>query len=159
MRPVATVISSGDAETHDHPRPNIVSASAITGRRLIENDRMVSPLIYMTEIARSVTIAKIGKMNEFDNPQPEYSRKKPKGAKKVHDTEDEKSRYRLMLGKTQSSSKDWPRLDQAYAVRGLRYGLVNVRTDGKRLFFAQLEENGKDWAVHTLSEKQIREAR
>lgn len=159
MRPVATVISSGDAETHDHPRPNIVSASAITGRKLIENDRMITPLVYMTEVARSVSISKIGQMNEFADPQPEYSKTRPKGAKKVHDTEDEKSRYRLMLGNSQSSPKHWPRLDNALAVKGLRYGLVNVRTDGKRLFFAQLEETGSDWAVHTISDKQIKEAR
>lgn len=159
MRPVATIISSGDAETHDHPRPNIVSASAITGRRLIENDRMVAPLVYMTEVARSVSIAKIGQMNEFSSPQPEYSKKRPTGAKKVHNEVAEKAHFHLMLGKTQSSPKQWPRLDQAFAVRGLRYGLVNVRTDGKRLLFAQLEEGGTDWAVHTLSDKQINEAR
>ena len=64
-----------------------------------------------------------------------------------------------MLGSSQSSPKHWPRLDNAMAVRGLRYGLVNVRTDGKRLFFAQKEEKGGDWAIHTLSDKQISEAR
>ncbi|MEL6486330.1 MAG: hypothetical protein AAFQ13_04190, partial [Pseudomonadota bacterium] len=159
MRPVATVISSGDAETHDHPRPNIVSASAITGRKLIENDRMISPLIYMTEVARSVSIAEIGQMNEFATPQPKFSRKRPTGAKKIHNTEDEMAHFHLMLGSSQSSPKHWPRLDQAKAVRGLRYGLINVRTDGKRLLFAQLEESGGDWAVHTLSSKQISEAR
>lgn len=159
MRPLATVISSGDAETHDHPRPNIVSASAITGRRLIEGDRMVAPLVYMTEVARSVSITKISQMNEFDQAQPAYSREKPTGARKVHNTEDEMAKFRLMLSSRPKSSKHWPRLDKALAVRGLRYGLINIRTDGKRLFFAQLEEDGKDWAVTTLSEKQISEAR
>jgi len=41
----------------------------------------------------------------------------------------------------------------------LRYGLINIRTDGKRLFFAQMEESGSDWAIATLSENQISEAR
>jgi len=31
MRPAVTVISSGDNEGHDHPRPGIVAASATTG--------------------------------------------------------------------------------------------------------------------------------
>lgn len=161
LRPLATVISSGDAETHDHPRPTIVAASAITGRRLIdlEKDQLIAPLIYMTEIARSVAISKIGKMGEYPAPRPPFEPKKPTGAQQIHNTEDEMARFRLFLGSSQSSPFHWPRLDKAKAVRGLRYGLVNVRTDGRRLFLAQLEESGKDWAITTLSEKQISEAR
>jgi len=159
IRPVATIISSGDAETHDHPRPNIVAASAITGRKLIEKDRLKAPLVYMTEVARSVTIKSIGFMNEYRNPQPEYEKDKPTGAKQKHNTEDEMSRFRLFLGSSQSRPNMWPRLDNAKAVSGLRYGLVNVRTDGKRLFFAQKEESGGDWAIHTLSDAEIRKAK
>ncbi len=58
MRPAVTVISSGDNEGHDHPRPTIVAASATTGFLSIENDELVSPLIYATEIARSVLIGR-----------------------------------------------------------------------------------------------------
>ncbi len=161
LRPLATVISSGDAETFDHPRPNIVAASAITGRRLVDlkGDRLVAPLVYMTEISRSVSITRVGEMREFAEPRPKYEAKRPTGAKAIHDTEAEKSRFRLMLGSSQSSPFDWPRLDMAKAVSDLRYGLINVRTDGKRLFFAQMEESGSDWAYETLTEKQIGEAR
>ena len=42
MKPSVTVISSGDAEQHDHPRPSIVAASALTGHREIANDRLVT---------------------------------------------------------------------------------------------------------------------
>ena len=98
-------------------------------------------------------------MKEYPDPQPEFEKKKPAGAKKVHNTEDEMARFRLFLGSTQSSPFQWPRLDSAKIVRGLRYGLINVRTDGKRLFFAQMEESGQDWAITTLSSKQIEEAR
>ncbi len=31
MQPACTIISSGDSEGHDHPRPNIVAASGLTG--------------------------------------------------------------------------------------------------------------------------------
>ena len=77
----------------------------------------------------------------------------------MHNTEDEMARFRLFLGKNQSSPFHWPRLDIARVVRGLRYGLINIRTDGKRLFFAQMEEAGDDWAYTSLSPEQIAEAR
>ena len=161
MRPLCTIISSGDAETHDHPRPTIIAASAITGRRLIdhEQDSLICPLIYITEVARSVAITKVGEMKEYPTPRPAYEKEKPKGADIVHNTKEEMARFRLFLGSSQSSPFHWPRLDNAKVVRGLRYGLINVRTDGNRLFFAQMEESGQDWAYASLSPEQIAEAR
>ena len=50
-------------------------------------------------------------------------------------------------------------IDHAKTVRGLRYGLVNVRTDGESLVFAQIEESGKGWAYTSLSADQIAAAR
>lgn len=57
----ATIISSGDAEGYAHPRPEIVAASAVTGHRTIdrERDRLITPLVYMTEIERSVEVGKL----------------------------------------------------------------------------------------------------
>ncbi len=161
LRPLCTVISSGDAETHDHPRPTIIAASAITGRRLIDlkTDRLICPLIYITEISRSVTIASIDSLKEYSERQEPYVSKKPSGAKRVYNTENEMSCFRLFLGSNQTSPFQWPRLDKAKIVRGLRYGLINIRTDGKKLFFAQMEESGQDWAITILSEKQIKESR
>lgn len=161
VRPLCTVISSGDAETYDHPRPSIIAASAITGRRLVdhEEDSLICPLIYITEVARSVTITKVGEMKEYPQPRPKFEAKKPAGAEIVHNTEEEMARFRLFLGSSQSSPFHWPRLDVANVVRGLRYGLINIRTDGKRLFFAQLEESGQDWAVTSLTPEQITKAR
>lgn len=160
LRPLVTIISSGDAETHDHPRPIIVAASTITGRRLIdtETDHLTAPMVYLTEVARSVSIAKIGKMGQYPENRPAYERDRPKGATKVHDTDDEMRKFRLFLGPSQSSAFDWPRLDLAKAVKGIRYGLINVRTDGKPLFAAQKEKAGGDWAYHVLTDKQISKA-
>lgn len=161
VRPLTTVISSGDAETHDHPRPNIVAASAITGRRLIdrENDTLLAPLVYMTEVARSVKITDIHDMREFSAVRPAFEAKRPTGAKQIHDTAEEMGKYRLFLSSSPTSPFQWPRLDHAKVVRGLRYGLVNVRTDGSRLFFAQMEESGSQWAVTSFNADQISEAR
>lgn len=70
MRPAATVISSGDAEGHGHPRAEVVGASAITGRVEIdrEEDRLLTPLIYMTEIERSVSLSAIERIDFVDVP-------------------------------------------------------------------------------------------
>jgi len=61
----ATVISSGDAEGHAHPRPEIVGASATTGHVSIDrtHDKLLTPLIYMTEVERSVSL---GAVNRID---------------------------------------------------------------------------------------------
>lgn len=61
MRAAATVISSGDAEGHAHPRPEVVAASAVTGYVSIDRDqdRLLTPLIYMTEIERSVSLGQL----------------------------------------------------------------------------------------------------
>ena len=53
MEPAATIISSGDGEGHDHPRPRIVAASGVTGHLTVEDDEIRTPLVYSTELARS----------------------------------------------------------------------------------------------------------
>jgi beta-lactamase superfamily II metal-dependent hydrolase len=57
----ATVVSSGDSEGFAHPRPEIVAASAVTGHREVDRqkDRLVTPLVYMTEIERSTSVGEI----------------------------------------------------------------------------------------------------
>lgn len=57
----ATIISSGDAEGFAHPRPEIVAASAVTGYVTVEReeDRLLTPLVYMTEIERSLQVGEI----------------------------------------------------------------------------------------------------
>lgn len=160
LMPVATVISSGDTESYDHPRPTIVSASALTGRKLLDDsgEHLVAPLVYMTEISRSYDVAKVYRMLEFDEKQPVYERNEPEDAVKTHKTVTEMGHFRLVLNNRPKSAFDLPRLDKATTVRGLVYGLINVRTDGETLFFAAMEEKGKDWSVTTLDDGQISSA-
>jgi hypothetical protein len=94
MSPAVTVFSSGDNEGYDHPRPAIVAASAVSGYMEMDGDELVTPLIYSTEVARSVKI-------------------------------DRASRR----------------------VTGLVYGLVNVRTDGRRILCATRDEESLDWEI------------
>ncbi|HEX8752729.1 MAG TPA: MBL fold metallo-hydrolase [Solirubrobacterales bacterium] len=56
MEPAVTVISSGDCESYDHPNPRLLAASALAGRVEIDEEKLVSPLIYSTELARSVEL-------------------------------------------------------------------------------------------------------
>ena len=56
MEPAATVISSGDNEGHDHPRPSIIAASATTGHLQLVGDDLLTPLVYSTELARSIDL-------------------------------------------------------------------------------------------------------
>ena len=58
MQPAATVISSGDNEGFDHPRPSIIAASATTGHLQLGDDNLVTPLVYSTELARSIDLGK-----------------------------------------------------------------------------------------------------
>lgn len=61
VRAAATVISSGDAEGFAHPRPEIVAASAVTGFVSVDRDKdaLLTPLVYMTEIERSVALGQV----------------------------------------------------------------------------------------------------
>ena len=96
MSPAVTVFSSGDNEGYDHPRPSIIAASAISGYQEIADDELLSPLIFSTELARSVKIERSG------------------GVRKV---------------------------------AGLVYGLVNVRTDGRRILCATRDEETSGWRI------------
>lgn len=160
LEPLATVISSGDAETHDHPRPAIVAASAITGRKLLSADgrKLVAPLVYMTEIARSYTLGGIVQLHHYKSVQPIVPANNSAGDKAVYKSASQMKRFRAAMKSSPKYPADWPRLDQARTVKGIVYGLVNVRTDGKKLFFATMEEKGKDWAIEVLTEAQINAA-
>ena len=106
MSPAVTVISSGDNENYDHPRPVTIAASAISGYLQMDGDELVSPLIYSTELARSV---KMGPGSEATG--------------------------------------------NAKIVTGLIYGLVNVRTDGRRILCATLDEKNQDWRIASVNSR------
>jgi beta-lactamase superfamily II metal-dependent hydrolase len=139
IRPAVTVISSGDNEGHDHPRPEIVAASATAGYLEIAADKILTPLVYSTELARSVNLGKPVRLTISD----------PAG-----DTVVEQDR----LGKVSVAAKVTKagdlnpttvtrRLGSTYIVAGLIYGLVNIRTDGEKILCATLNEKDNTWQV------------
>src|SRR5919108_1116508 len=132
MQPRATVVSSGDNEDYSHPRPVVMGASGRYGREGVapDGDR-VPPLVYSTELARSVKLAyatsvRLEESNETADPE-DVEVMVPR----------EPARYDP-LERTPLSSD-------------LVYGLVNVRTDGRSILCATLEEKGNDFDVKVIT--------
>jgi beta-lactamase superfamily II metal-dependent hydrolase len=145
MRPAVTIISSGDSEGHDHPRPGIVAASATTGYLKIEDDAIVSPLVYSTELARSM---KLGAPTSLSVPGPNGP---------LLLTGDQLSQCVATLAVTMAGDRNprsQPRrMKGACVVAGTVYGLVNVRTDGERILCATMNEAEHTWQVKSIQSR------
>lgn len=136
MNAAATIISSGDVEGHDHPKPRIVAASALTGRKTVKGDELLTPLVYSTELARSHALGAVDRLtladgtpvegSELAREQVEFSVRKPSSVRPERGSR---------------------RLGGAHVVADLVYGLVNVRTDGKTILCATRNEGKGDWAI------------
>ncbi|WP_105434843.1 ComEC/Rec2 family competence protein [Neorhizobium tomejilense] len=144
MTPAATVICSGDGEGHDHPRPRIVAASGVTGYRTIENDEILTPLVYSTELARSVSIGsptsldiKSGAIAGVDEDVEIDSAHLQQVTVRFTETKP---------GALNPERKQKP-MSRTPVVAGLIYGLVNVRTDGETILCATMNEGDGSWAV------------
>jgi len=144
MAPSVTIISSGDSEGHDHPRPEIISASAMAGHREIRKDKVVTPLVFLTELARSAEIGKIGKVHSVNSAGAETGEVDP-------DTLRVTARVTMAGDLNPATVKRG--LGNRYLVTGLVYGLINVRTDGKRILCAALNEKTKTWNVSVVKPK------
>ncbi|MCP3981407.1 MAG: hypothetical protein GY716_19075 [bacterium] len=140
MRPAATVISSGDNEGHDHPRPAVVAASATTGFLQVDpqSDKIKTPLVYSTELGRSVDL---GEPTSIETRSGNTTTKMSAADFK---------RSRINLKKTGRKSVGLP---YAKVVGGLIYGLVNVRTDGEKILCASLDEKDSDWRIESFESR------
>lgn len=136
----ATIISSGDSENHDHPRPSIVAASALTGFQEIKGDRLITPLVYSTEISRSY---KLGKPYQVDIA----------GKPSIHDMSTVNVLTKEVNAGDLNPQKKQRKLDKAYIVNGIVYGLVNVRTDGNKIICATLNEKSEEWEVKVFNSR------
>ncbi|MCU0459476.1 MAG: MBL fold metallo-hydrolase [Bacteroidales bacterium] len=138
----ASVISSGDNETHSHPRPNIVAACGATGFRKIQNDEMITPLVFCTEVSRSVRMA--------DPYEVDYKGYPLNGEsidiKLLDETRTDIWFERITSPGLKPSKKKKP-MNQVHIVDGLVYGLVNVRTDGNTILCATLNEGKSKWEI------------
>ena len=140
MRPAATIISSGDNEGHDHPRPSVVAASATTGYLQLSDDQIVTPLIYSTELGRSVDLGFPKRLLQRDEQDQTIG------------TIAGEALDRAVL-EISKAKKTQVRLGKAMVVGGLIYGLVNVRTDGKKILCATLDEQNAEWRIKTFTSR------
>ncbi len=127
INPLATVISSGDNESHSHPRPDALGAYG-------KSSRGERPLIFSTELARST--------NEFSYPIKFYSvlKKLEERMNELTNAKD-KEIYRLRMENLRDSNV-------------ARYGMITVRTDGEQVIVAQKLERArgasKKWDIYEL---------
>jgi hypothetical protein len=136
MNPEVTIIPSGDAEGHDHPRPRIVALSGLSGKKRTDSKgEPITPLVYSTEMARSTRLAQIkeAKVSKILTPLDQI------------DVTAKETKSGDIAPKTIKKS-----LDGSYIVAGIVYGLVNVRTDGKTIMIATKEETAEGWSVKSF---------
>ncbi len=128
---MATVVSSGDNEPHGHPRPDALGAFGKYGRGH-------RPLIFSTELARSAK-ENIKRPNEF--------RERLKKLAMILDREEDGKKKKAIQKKFE---KEISKLERSIAV----YGMINLRTDGKKVILAQKLERprskAKKWDIHQL---------
>jgi len=155
---LCTVFSSGDANTYDHPRAWVLGAAALTGRVIEDPDRarLRAPLIYSTEVARSLTLGSIDQLREYEKVQY-YGKQKEEPVQTVSGKVTT-GRWRTILNRYSDDAKDFPPVPAVKVMRQIIYGLVNVRSDGKRLLFAVRNEGNQSWAYETIEAEEIARA-
>jgi beta-lactamase superfamily II metal-dependent hydrolase len=143
MNPAVTVFSSGDNETHDHPRPTIVGATGATGFRTTDpsGEKLLTPLVYSTELARSMNIGLLDSLS-VTAAGKKVAYKKGDFTGMVEYLATKSGALRPVRGKRS--------LKGCYVVGGIVYGLVNIRTDGETILCATRNEGDLSWKIKTL---------
>lgn len=145
VKAACTVISSGDAEGHDHPRPRIVAASGLSGYATFNGDELLTPLVYSTELARSVQVG-----------TPEAARASAAVGGRVYakpDLEGLTVDYKFVPPGALAAQSGSKKLSQAKVMHRLVYGLVNVRTDGRRILTATMNEGDGSFSTKTFQSR------
>ena len=145
--PAAVVFSSGDNESHIHPRAKILGWSAAFARKMkkgrsksylgLKEENLQTPLIYSTELSRS---------SQLWEPYSVLSKKADGSLEKV------KSPYIQPRGRSESTKADqnpsyykkWLLADR------LIYGMVNMRTDGEIIEMGVMAESGDRFLVEKI---------
>ncbi|HKQ80130.1 MAG TPA: MBL fold metallo-hydrolase [Blastocatellia bacterium] len=134
MKARATVISSGDSEDFSHPRPLVLGASARFGRESRSHkNELLPPLLYSTELARSVKLALVASVKVDIAGAP-------------GDFETSVTTANTKVKALETGAMFTP-LTKTPISTDLVYGLVNVRTDGEHILCGMMEESGSDFDV------------
>jgi len=136
----ATVISSGDDESYAHPRPDAIGAFGKCGYG-------VKPLVFSTELARSNKEITFGKLETIAKYFDTIKTKKEeiKALKEAGQSADSEE-----IKKLKKKITDLNKKINSFATK---FGMINLRTDGKKMIIAQKYErdsaSGK-WDIHQL---------
>lgn len=128
LNAIVSVVSSGDNESYAHPRPDALGAYGKYGRGF-------RPLIFSTELARSVT----GFEHLF-----EYKELLNRYKQKIQNATSED--YKELWKKSMELQ-----IDKSVVI----YGMITLRTDGDKVILAQKLEKPsgehKKWDIHELA--------
>jgi len=144
VQPAVTVISSGDSEGHDHPRPEIVAASGLTGFRSVKGDKLVTPMVFSTELARSIALGRVTKVEELranGSVAETYTSK---------ELDRLKAYYKVVDAGARNPKSGKARISKRRLAASTTYGLINVRTDGTTILCAALNEKNFKWNTTSL---------
>ncbi len=145
VKAACTVISSGDAEGHDHPRPRVVAASGLSGYATFKDDQLLTPLVYSTELARSVQVgAPFGVDADATIGGRQYV---------VGDLARLTAHYRWVASGGLNPTTDKKLLSDTKVMHRMVYGLVNVRTDGRRILAATMNEGDATFSTKTFESR------
>ncbi len=142
----ATVVSSGDNEDYAHPRPRVLGASARYGRESVAPAKpgavgeVLPPLLYSTELARSVSLA-------YARALRTRGRSGPPVLAPGSDQDAAGLEARFI---TSNKASDYKRLGWLPMATDLVYGLVNVRTDGQRILMGYMSEGSSDFDIRVF---------
>lgn len=131
VNPIATIVSSGDNESHSHPRPDALGAFGKAGR----GER---PLIFSTELARSAK-------ETIKDPRALRAEIEELTQLRAQASDDEAIAVKLDA----KIHKLLEKIERTVSV----YGLINLRTDGKNVVIAQKLEKAAprgEWDIYTL---------
>jgi beta-lactamase superfamily II metal-dependent hydrolase len=151
MGAAVTVISSGDNEGHSHPRPRVVAASARAGHLHIDvhNDELITPMVYSTEISRSIAIGNLNRVRATIDDEEGSSIKV-----ELERGSDTKFDYEVTTAGGLRPKKKTRGFDRrSKMVDSVTYGLVNVRTDGRKILCATLNENKHKWEIEEFESR------
>ncbi|MGH8663469.1 MAG: hypothetical protein ACREUX_04305 [Burkholderiales bacterium] len=100
-----------------------MSASAVTGHVSVDADRLLTPLVYSTEISRSFRVGRVDALTLSGNTLDAAALAAAKA----------RVGYKQVNAGDLKPASGSRRLAGSYVVTGIVYGRVNVRTDGDTL--------------------------
>ena len=142
MSPWATMFSSGDNEAYAHPRAKALGLAGAFGKvrsrgknsylGLVE-DKHITPLIYSTELSRS---AQLFPLHAIFNKN---------GERIIGDCEIQ------ARGRTKRDNGPRAPMSKWLLANAMVYGLINVRTDGRKIVMGVLKEGESSFQVEEFT--------